>query len=148
MKIGELAEITGTTVETIRFYERENLLRSAARAGNNYRVYSQEHVNQLAFIRRCRSLDMTLDEVRTLLLLRGGTAEDCSDVNALLDRHIEHVMNRIHELNALVAELRGISANCTSSRPLDKCGILSELESSSAVSNASTHPRRHIHGTH
>jgi Cd(II)/Pb(II)-responsive transcriptional regulator len=148
MKIGELAEITGTTVETIRFYERENLLRSAARAGNNYRMYSQEHVDQLAFIRRCRSLDMTLDEVRALLLLRAATAEDCSDVNALLDKHIEHVMHRIHELNALVAELNSIRANCSSSRPLAECGILSELESGSATSNASTHPRRHIHGTH
>lgn len=67
MKIGELAEVTGTAVETIRFYEREKLLPSAARAENNYRMYSTEHIGQLAFIRRCRSLDMTLDEVLSLI---------------------------------------------------------------------------------
>ena len=64
MKIGALAEATGTPVETIRFYEREGLLPPPARAENNYRLYLPIHVERLAFVRQCRGLDMTLDEIR------------------------------------------------------------------------------------
>ncbi|MCV6070998.1 MerR family transcriptional regulator, partial [Escherichia coli] len=67
MKIGELAQTAGTGVETVRFYEREGLLPLPARSSGNYRVYNGEHVDRLAFIRHCRSLDMTLDEIRVLL---------------------------------------------------------------------------------
>ena len=66
MKIGILAEATGTPVETIRFYEREGLLPPPARAENNYRMYLPVHVERLAFVRQCRNLDMTLDEIRAL----------------------------------------------------------------------------------
>jgi len=148
MKIGELAEVTGTAVETIRFYEREKLLPSAARAENNYRMYSAEHIGQLAFIRRCRSLDMTLDEVRALLLLRESSAKDCAEVNALLDTHIEHVTHRIQELNALLTELQTIRASCSAPKALSECGVLSRLETGSTTSSASTRPQRHIDGAH
>ena len=56
MKIGELARLTGTAVETIRFYEREGLLPEAARTSGNYRVYGDDQAERLAFIRRCLSL--------------------------------------------------------------------------------------------
>ena len=74
MKIGILAEATGTPVETIRFYEREGLLPPPARAENNYRMYLPVHVERLAFVRQCRNLDMTLDEIRALLALRESPA--------------------------------------------------------------------------
>lgn len=64
MKIGELAKVTQTQAETIRFYEREGLLTEPPRSNGNYRLYGQEHLERLAFIRHCRSLDMTLDEIR------------------------------------------------------------------------------------
>ena len=70
MKIGELASGTGTPVETIRYYEREGLLPAAARTEGNYRVYGQEHAQRLLFVRRCRSLDMTLQEIRALLTFK------------------------------------------------------------------------------
>jgi hypothetical protein len=67
MKIGELAILTHTPVETIRYYEREGLLPEAARTGGNYRIYDQAQAARLSLIRHCRGLDMTLDEIRTLL---------------------------------------------------------------------------------
>ena len=73
MKIGALAETTGTSVETIRYYEREGLLPAAPRADNNYRLYTRVHAERLAFIRHCRNLDMTLDEIRALLRFNGRT---------------------------------------------------------------------------
>jgi DNA-binding transcriptional MerR regulator len=68
MRIGELAQTSGTPIETIRFYEREGLLPAAARTEGNYRIYTPQHADRLGFIRQCRSLDMTLDEVRVLLV--------------------------------------------------------------------------------
>jgi DNA-binding transcriptional MerR regulator len=56
MKIGQLAQQTGTPVDTIRYYEREGLLPRAARTEGNYRIYDAMHLERLAFIRRCRSL--------------------------------------------------------------------------------------------
>ncbi|WP_146053956.1 MerR family transcriptional regulator, partial [Pseudomonas syringae] len=70
MKIGELAKLTDTQVETVRYYEREGLLPAPARSDGNYRLYTQAHVERLSFIRNCRSLDMTLEEIRSLLNLR------------------------------------------------------------------------------
>jgi DNA-binding transcriptional MerR regulator len=94
MRIGDLAQATGTPVETIRFYEREGLLPPARRADNNYRVYEHAHAERLALIRHCRGLDMTLEEVRTLLRLRERPAADCAEVNALLDAHLRHEPGR------------------------------------------------------
>ena len=148
MKIGELAEVAGTAVETIHFYEREKLLPSAATAENNYRVYSTDHIDQLAFIRCCRSLNMTLDEVRSLLSLRESSAKDCAEVNALLHTHIEHVNHRIQDLSVLVAELQTIRASYRASQALSECGVLSRLETGSTTSSASTRPQRHIDGAH
>lgn len=146
MKIGNLAEATATPVETIRFYEREGLLPAPARADNNYRVYLPVHVERLAFIRQCRGLDMTLDEIRALLDLRDAPAQDCSEVNALLDEHVQHVTERIRELQALKKDLQRLRAHCKSPSSLSECGILNELDS--AAVTQPTPSRRHIHGTH
>ncbi|EPN13687.1 MerR family transcriptional regulator, partial [Pseudomonas syringae pv. actinidiae ICMP 18804] len=91
MKIGELAKLTDTQVETIRYYEREGLLPAPARSDGNYRLYTQAHMERLSFIRNCRSLDMTLEEIRNLLNLRDSPQDQCESVNALIDEHIEHV---------------------------------------------------------
>jgi Cd(II)/Pb(II)-responsive transcriptional regulator len=146
MRIGDLAEATGTAAETIRFYEREGLLPSARRADNNYRIYTTAHADRLAFIRQCRSLDMTLDEVRALLRLREKPRKDCSEVNTVLDEHIGHVAQRIRELRALQKDLKVLRARCSSPHTIDDCGILSGLEQ--AVGAAAPRSRRHIRGAH
>jgi Cd(II)/Pb(II)-responsive transcriptional regulator len=127
MKIGELATATDTAVETIRFYEREALMAEPARSDSNYRQYGPTHVQRLAFIRRCRSLDMSLDEVRVLLRFLDRPAADCGEVNAVLDEHIEHVARRVRELKVLEKQLRELRAHCNSERNGQSCGILEEL---------------------
>ena len=124
MKIGELALATQTQVETIRYYEREGLLPQAPRSEGNYRIYGTEHVERLAFVRHCRSLDMTLDEVRALLRFIDTPQDDCAGVNALLDEHLGHVRRRIAELRRLEKELQHLRAQCASPRAADACGIL------------------------
>jgi Cd(II)/Pb(II)-responsive transcriptional regulator len=147
MKIGALAEATRTPVETIRFYEREGLLPPPARADNNYRVYLPAHAERLAFIRQCRNLDMALDEVRALIALREAPAQDCGEINALLDEHIGHVAERIRELRTLEKDLKGLRARCALPRAVAECGILNVLDSA-ATGVPATPRRRHIHGSH
>ena len=145
MRIGALAEATGTAVETIRFYEREGLLPAAARADNNYRLYTGAHADRLGFIRQCRNLDMTLDEVRALLRFKDAPQQDCGEVDALLDAHIEHVARRIRELRTLELDLKRLRARCDASHEADECGILSGLGSAEGVARAS---RRRLRGAH
>jgi len=147
MRIGDLATATGTAVETIRFYEREGLIPAARRADNNYRVYSAAHAERLAFIRHCRNLDMTLDEVRSLLRLRDAPSQDCGEVNALLDAHIGHVAQRVRELRALEKELKALRARCAAPHAIEDCGILSGLDNAAGGAVAGA-PHRHIRGTH
>jgi Cd(II)/Pb(II)-responsive transcriptional regulator len=127
MKIGELSTASATHIETIRYYEREGLLPIPARTSGNLRVYEATHLERLQFIRYCRSLDMSLDEVRVLLRFKDAPGDDCGDVNALLDEHIGHVSTRIRELRALEKQLKELRARCGASQSAEQCGILSGM---------------------
>lgn len=126
MKIGELASLTQTQAETIRFYEREGLLREPPRTDGNYRMYGPEHVERLAFIRHCRSLDLTLDEIRALLRFQDSPLENCHAINDVLDEHIEHVARRIRELRELQQQLKSLREQCDGMAK--ECGILDGLK--------------------
>lgn len=149
MKIGELSRITGTQVETIRYYEREGLLPEISRTASNYRIYGNEHAERLSFIRNCRNLDMTLDEVRALLRLKEAPSGNCTEVNAVLNEHIWHVTSRISELQQLKHQLENLCALCEQERGAVPCGILGGLSQKMVTSGKSSGlPTDHVHGTH
>lgn len=127
MKIGDLAQHAGCTVETVRYYEKEGLLPVPERTGGNYRVYQDRHLECLLFIRHCRALDMSHEEIRRLLHWRDHSAEPCDEVNALIDRHIHKVSARIQSLQSLDAQLRSLRQRCNAGREVKYCGILQEL---------------------
>jgi Cd(II)/Pb(II)-responsive transcriptional regulator len=127
LKIGELAKRTGTLPETIRFYEREGLLPAPARSDGNYRLYAPRHVERMHFIRHCRSLSMTLGEIRQLLSLQDAPEQSCAGVNQLLDRHIDNVATRLSELQALQQQLSALRASCHSTSSTRDCEILHNL---------------------
>lgn len=149
MRIGDLAKITGCRAETIRFYEREGLLKTAARSGNNYRLYGAEHAERLRFIRHCRSLDMTLGEIRALLACCDAPERNCAEVSELLDEHIRHVAERISELRELEKRLKTLRRQCMQSGAAKHCGILSGLISGRAdCSIARRSGAGHVRGSH
>jgi Cd(II)/Pb(II)-responsive transcriptional regulator len=127
MKIGDLAQATFCPVETVRYYEREGLLPAPARSSGNYRLYGLAHVARLRFIRHCRSLDMTHEEIRTLLAFRDAPEKKCDEVNALLDQHIGHVTQRIDDLKLLARELKDLRSQCGTVRAAGDCGIMRSL---------------------
>lgn len=131
MRIGELARRADCPVETVRYYEKQGLLSAPRRSGANYRDYGASHLERLAFIRRCRSLDMSLPEVRALIEAIERPGADCAPVDALLDEHIGHVVSRIADLNALKEELDAIRAHCAGGHPAKACGIVETLSGQS-----------------
>ena len=148
MKIGELAVLAGVPIETIRFYEREELLPAAGRTAGNYRIYEAAHAERLAFIRHCRSLDMTLDEIRALLRLRDAPSQTCAEVNQLLDDHIGHVAERMRELRSLEKQLKALRERCREGSTARECGILNQLTQEARTAKRRPKAKAHVQGTH
>jgi Cd(II)/Pb(II)-responsive transcriptional regulator len=142
MKIGELAKTAGTTVETVRYYEKEGLLPEPERTLSNYRSYGASHLERLRLIRNCRALDMTHEEIRTILHLADDHHTGCGPINELFDAHISHVDARITELSQLKTQLTELRRRCLSARAdADDCGILHGLSEMEVVDR----PTRHTH---
>lgn len=127
MRIGELAQQTGVAVETLRYYEQEGLLAKPARTAANFRIYTAQHVEQVAFIRQCRFLDLSLAEIRILIGYKAAPEQACGEVNRLLDQHIDDVQERIHSLQALETHLLRLRERCPEEQSATECGILHEL---------------------
>jgi Cd(II)/Pb(II)-responsive transcriptional regulator len=144
MRIGELARRADCPVETVRYYEKAGLLPAPRRSGANYRSYAAEHAERLAFILRCRSLDMSLPEIRGLLSAMDRPGADCSQIDRLLDEHIGHVSARITELKRLKAELVAIRARCAGAGSPGECGIVRTL----ARSTRRRGERSHVESAH
>jgi Cd(II)/Pb(II)-responsive transcriptional regulator len=148
MKIGDIARATLCPVETVRYYEREGLLPSPARSSGNYRLYGPVHVERLRFIRHCRSLDMTHDEIRTLLAFRDAPGRRCDEVNALLDEHIGHVARRIGELKVLERELKELRSQCRVVRATRDCEIMRSLGRDPGRAATANENHGRLHRTH
>ena len=113
MKIGELARRTLHTAETIRYYERMGLLPAPRRFANNYRDYGEVHVGRLEFIRHCRTLDISLDEIRSLLeSIEDGSPEGADRAHVMIHRHLEAVEARMAELRRLREQLCSLAGAC------------------------------------
>ena len=111
-RIGEAARRSGIAAANIRYYEKEQLLSAGVREDNQYRLYTDGDVHRLRFIRLCRAMDMSLDEVRTLLALDWHSSEDCAAARTTVDEHLHHVRERLHELQTLEKELVALRDCC------------------------------------
>lgn len=124
-RIGGAARASGVSAANIRYYEREGLLPEALRGDNDYRLYGAADIHRLRFIRQCRAMDMSLDEVRTLLDLDLNNKADCVTARSALDAHLGHVRQRLAELRALEQDLLALRNRCDGSD--DHCHIIEAL---------------------
>ena len=111
-RIGDAAARSGVTAANIRYYEKEGLIAPQARGDNSYRLYNDADVHRLRFIRLCRAMDMSLDEVRTLLALDLRSKADCDAACVALDAHLGHVRERLRELRSLEKDLIALRDCC------------------------------------
>lgn len=115
-RIGDLARLTNTRVETVRWYEKEGLLPKPDRTAGNYRVYADTELRRLSFIRRARDLGFSLDEVRALLDLAGDKERDCASVDVLAAAHLAEVERKIADLQALPRSYHACSPHAQAAR--------------------------------
>ncbi|HEX4785763.1 MAG TPA: heavy metal-responsive transcriptional regulator [Candidatus Sulfotelmatobacter sp.] len=105
MQIGEVAKLTALTVDAIRFYERRALLPKPPRTAGRFRIYTNQDVARLSFIRQMQGLGFSLREISQLLDLREHHREACHEVRDLLQMKLEKVKSKIRELEQLEREL-------------------------------------------
>jgi len=103
--IGELAELAGTSAQTIRYYEREGLLGKPARTQSGYRLYSSETASRVRFIKKAQALGLSLAEIREILQLARAGRSPCKHVRERLQAHLEALDRRIREMQLVRNEL-------------------------------------------
>ena len=117
MKIGELAEATGTTTKALRFYERAGLLPAPERTRSGYRDYSADTVARLAFIRRSQSAGLTLAQIREILDIRDAGHAPCHHVQQLLQERLAGIDQQIADLIELRATVSALHDHAATVEP-------------------------------
>jgi Cd(II)/Pb(II)-responsive transcriptional regulator len=128
MKIGQLAKVSGCPIQTIRYYEKEGLLNPPSRSEGNFRLYDEKALRELEFVKHCRSLDIPLSDIKTLIELKNRPEESCSSINDLIAKQLDLVNQRIKELKVLKSELQIMKKACSSDNTVERCGIMKTLD--------------------
>lgn len=123
--IGEAARLSGVNIETIRYYEREGIVPAADRSANGRRLYDVAAITRLRFIRRCRDLGFSINDVRALLDLSENASKHCNDVRAISERHLLDVRERLADLRELESALSELVQTCLDAE--SDCPTLKQL---------------------
>ena len=129
--IGKLAQQLAITADTVRYYEKEGLLLPARKTEAGYRLYDEEAVRRLRFIRQAQQCGFSLLEIHELLQLKSSDAACCNDVRSVAVEkklQLEHKIRALQQMSGALSELIHICNDA--SRPLGDCPILAALESS------------------
>lgn len=127
MKIGELAREAGVAIDTVRYYERQQLLPAPQRTLSGYRRYTGEDVARLRFIRRAKALGFALEEIRELLELSGRREADMAGMRAAAIQKLADVDDKLAELQRVRSGLEALVASCPGHGALEHCPILDAL---------------------
>ncbi|MBI1285630.1 MAG: MerR family transcriptional regulator [Thiobacillus sp.] len=126
MKINELAERSGLASKTIRYYENIGLLPDAHRSPNGYRDYSESDIERMVFIRRCRELQIPLDELKILVRLQMDKKAPCAEIDQIIQSQLEKIRSTIQELKRLEQSLNEL-AQCCRYDTVSDCQIVRHL---------------------
>jgi MerR family transcriptional regulator, mercuric resistance operon regulatory protein len=110
--IGILSKRSGVNIESIRYYERVDLLRKPARSTGGYRLYRSGDIDRLCFIRRARDLGFSLDEIRRLLDLADQKSRSCRRVHDIAAEHLAEVRMKIEHLQRMERVLADMVKTC------------------------------------
>jgi MerR family mercuric resistance operon transcriptional regulator len=124
--IGRLAEAAGVNLETVRYYERIELMPPPPRTGGGHRAYDGTHVRRLAFIRHARELGFGIEDIRALLRLSEPDHRSCAEVRDIASVHLAVVRDKLARLRALERVLAATVDECTG-EPVPACPVLDML---------------------
>ena len=128
LKIGEVADRAGVNLQTIRYYEREGLLPEPPRLASGYRMFPQDAVRRVRFIKRAQELGFSLAEIKQLLALRIDQRRGSADVRTLAQGKIADIDQKIRTLQAMKRILKSLSDRCPGCGPTSDCPILESLD--------------------
>ena len=123
---GALAKQTGVNIETIRYYEKDNVMPDPPRSSGGHRLYDSTHLKRLYFIRRCRELGFSLDEIRGLLNLVNSQHYTCAEVKERTTNQLENTRQKIRDLRKMERTLKEMVAECSGGMVPD-CPIVDTL---------------------
>jgi len=135
MNIGEASKASGVSAKMIRYYEETGLIPPAGRTASGYRVYSEQDVHMLRFIRRARDLGFTVDGISELLGLWRDQSRQSADVKRLALDHVADLRRKIADLEDMASTLEALARACHGNDRPD-CPILSELEAPCAPTDS------------
>lgn len=126
LKIGQLAKETGLSIETIRYYEKEGLIRKPERNESGYRIYPEDIVKQILFIRYAKGVGFSLKDITELLELHEKRDEKtCHDVKEVVDAKLVTVIEKIRELERMKNALKSLSDSCCGGHDsAENCSII------------------------
>jgi MerR family mercuric resistance operon transcriptional regulator len=124
---GKVAKQAGVNVETLRYYERQGLLVRPGRAPSNYRLYTEETVQRLCFIKRAQGLGFTLKEIKEMLSLRAERGEGCADIKRRAVAKIGEIDEKMHALGAMKRALSKLVSQCSGKGSITACPILEAI---------------------
>jgi len=127
VNIGQLARQAGVPIDTVRYYERQQLLATAQRSAGGYRVFSDTDLTRLRFIRRAKALGFTLEEIGELLRLSDRRGEDMAQIRETAVHKLQDIQQRITELQRMHAALEQLVDACPGHGTLAACPILGAL---------------------
>jgi MerR family copper efflux transcriptional regulator len=130
---GEVAERVKVHIETLRYYERRGLVASPPRSIANYRLYPEDAVRRVRFIKRAQELGFSLKEINELLSLRAAPAAGCAVVRAHAEAKIKDIDAKIGSLTAMKSGLAKLVAECSGEGPLTDCPILESIETKEVI---------------
>lgn len=128
LNIGQVAQRTGLSVETVRYYEKQRLIDAPARSEAGYRQFPPEAVKRLKFIQRAKDAGFTLRDIADLLALRQEAGASCADVKLQATRKVEEVERKIRDLERIREALGRLILRCSGRGDLSDCPILEALE--------------------
>ncbi|MBS0375898.1 MAG: heavy metal-responsive transcriptional regulator [Proteobacteria bacterium] len=129
MHIGRLAAQAEVSVDTVRYYERADLLPAPVRSASGYRTYPPSAVGRLRFIRRAKDLGFSLEEIRGLLAVSDGRDADVGAIRGIAAQRLADLDARLAELTRLRDALRGLVDACPGHGDPRDCPILNAFES-------------------
>jgi MerR family transcriptional regulator, copper efflux regulator len=128
LTIGEVAERANVHIETLRYYERRGLVARPPRSASNYRLYSEDAVRRVRFIKRAQELGFSLNDIQELLSLRADSEAGCAEVRACAEAKMKDIDAKIGALTAMKYALSTLVAECSGEGPVSDCPILASLE--------------------
>jgi MerR family copper efflux transcriptional regulator len=127
MRIGQLAEHADVSIQTLRYYERRGLLAAPARKASGFRLYGEDAIERVRFIRRAQDLGFTLQEIGDLLALWGDSEKSCGIVERRASAALERIDGKLLDLKRMRRGLSLYINACNRRQPLEECPLLSAL---------------------